>query len=174
MKRKIFTAIAFILFLGIVQFITYYTIASDKLSEQAIKNIEVTPQLRTDTIIFSSVLSVCGNQQETIKPYNLHLSNKEHFKSIKKKLSPSILTEEKDFGMHCDKVVQEASKKMSAKDFEQFMSTHNPFYDKSKLYITALEDQKFFVTVNYNWSAGKEFFNEEDQYVWLFFSWLKI
>ena len=172
MKRKIFTAIAFILFLGIVQFITYYTIANDKLSEQAIKNIEVTPQLRTDTIIFSSAISIHGNQQETIKPYDLNLLKKRNFRLLKDKLSPSVVEEETDYAKHCDKVSQEAAKKMDSVQFAMFVDElHN---NKSKVYITALEEQKFFVTVNYNWSAYKEFFYEEDQYVWVFFSWLKI
>lgn len=174
MKRKILIAIAILLFLAIIQFITYYTLANDKLSEQVIKNIEVNHQLTTDTIVFGSVISVCGNEQGAIDPYNLHLSDKENFKLIKKKLSPSIVMEETEFGIHCEKIVQEAVKNMSTKDFELYISTNNPCYDKSKLYITAIEEQKFFVTVNYNWSANKQFFYEEDQYVWIFFSWLKI
>jgi len=172
MKRKIFTAIAILLFLTIIQFITYYTIANDKLSEQAIKNIEVNPQLTSDTIVFGSIISVCGNQQEMIKPYNLHLTNKEYFKLLKKKLAPSTIVEEAEYGKHCEKIAQEAFKHMDSAQFEMFIN--NLHTNESKLYITALEDQKFFVTVNYNWSANKQFFYEEDQYVWLFFSWLKI
>lgn len=172
MKRKIFTAIAILLFLSIVQFVTYYTIANDKLSEQAIKNIEVTKQLTSDTIIFSSAISVRGNQQETIKPYELHLSKKENLKLIGKKLSPSIVVEETAYAAYCDKVSQEASKHLDTLQFEMFVD--NLYNNKSKLFVTALEDQKFFVTVHYNWSAHKEFFYEEDEYVWIFFSWLKI
>jgi len=146
--------------------------ANDKLSEQAIKNIEINPQLISDTLIFGSVISIRGNQQETIKPYNLHLTNKEHFKLLKKKLSPSVVIEETEYAKHCDKVSEEAAKHLDSLQFELFVDNlHN---NKSKLFITALEDQKFFVTVNYNWSANKQFFYEEDAYVWIFFSWLQI
>ncbi|HSY62129.1 MAG TPA: hypothetical protein VK796_09650 [Cytophaga sp.] len=172
MKRKIFTTTAIILFLGIVQFITYYTIANDKLSEQAIKNIEVTKQLASDTIIFSPVITVLGNQQGEIKPYELHLSNKKYFKLIQKKLAPSAVVEETEYATYCEKISQEAFKQMDSTSFLMFNDNlHN---NKSKLYITALEDHKFFVTVNYNWSANKQFFYEEDEYIWIFFSWLKI
>jgi len=172
MKRKIISATAILLFLTIVQFITYYTIANDKLTEQAIKNIEATPQLTSDTIIFSSAISIRGNQQETIKPYDLHLSKKKNIKLIGKKLVPSIVVEETEYAAYCDKVSQEASKHLDTLQFAMFVD--NLYNNKSKLFITALEEQKFFVTVNYNWVAHKEFFYEEDQYVWIFFSWLKI
>lgn len=175
MKKKIITAVAVILVLTIVQFTTYQTLASKKLSELAIKNIQITKHLASDTIIFGSVISVCGNEQQAIKPYNLHVSDKENFKLLKKKLAPSTVMEETEFSTYSEKVVQNALKKMSTTDFEKFMDTNNPYLNKSRLHLTAIEEQKFFVTVNYNWSGRtKEFFYEEDEYVWIFFSWLKI
>lgn len=172
MKRKIVTAIAVVLFLGIVEFITYHILASDALSKKAIENIEINRQVISDTIIFSSEISVRGNQQETIKPYNLHVSEKENFKLIKKKLYPSVVLKETEYAAYCDKVSQEAVKQLDSVQFAMFVD--NLHEHKTKLFITALEDQKFFVTVNYNWSANKEFYYEEDQYVWIFFSWLQI
>ena len=172
MKRKIFTAIAILLFLTIVQFITYYTIANDKLAEQAINNMDVNPKLTTaDTIIFGSVFAVCGNEKESIKPYNLHLTNKDNFNHIKKRFSPAVVIEESEFGAYCDKIIQDAFKKMSTENFENFISNNTPYKAGERLYITASETQKFFVTINYNWST---YFSKEDQYVWIFFSWLKI
>lgn len=172
MKRKLLTAIAIILFLGIVQFITYKTMSDGKLAKQVIKNIEVNGKLTSDTIIFGSAISIHGNQQETIKPYNLHLVKAENFKLIKDKLSPSVVIEESDYATYCDKASKEACKQLDSAQCALFIDNlHN---NKSKLYITALEQQKFFVTVNYNWSVHREFFYEEGQYVWIFFSWLKI
>ena len=110
MKRKIITATAILLFLAIVQFITYSTISNDKLAEQAIKNIEITKQLTSDTIIFSSAITVHENQQETIKPFELHLTSKGYFKSLNKKLYPSVIVEETEYAAYCEKVSQEASK----------------------------------------------------------------
>lgn len=172
MKRKTITAIVILLFLTIVQFLTYYTIANDKLAEQAINTMDVNPKLTAaDTIIFGSVFAVCGNEKEATKPYNLHLTNKDHFNHIKNKFSPAVVIEESEFGTYCDKVVQEAFKKMSNQNFEKFISNNNPYKAGERLHITASEEQKFYVTINYNWS---NYFHKEDKYVWIFFSWLKI
>lgn len=173
MKRKILTAIAILLFLTIVQFITYNTIANDKLAKQAIKNLEVNPQITSDTIIFGSVITVRWKQElKHITPYNLHLTNREHFKLLKKKLAPSTIIEEAEYGKYYEKIFQEAYKHMDSAQFEMFVDHIHS--NESKLYITALEEQKFFVTVNYNWIKNRESFYEENHYIWVFFSWLKI
>lgn len=170
--RKIVTATIIVAILAGIQLITYYTIARDQLAEKAIKNIEINSRLLSDTIIFSTEIAVHGNQKETIRPYNLNLLNKENFRAVKNKLSPSVVLQEADYAKYCEQVSTEAAGQLDSLQFVLF--TDNLQKNKSRIYITALEEQKFFVTVNYNWSANKEFFYEEGQYVWLFFSWLNI
>jgi len=170
--KKTITALAIITVLAIVQFTTYYTMADDKLAEQVIKNLEANSQLRSNTIIFSSAVSIIGNQQDIIKPYNLHLSKPANFRLIKNKLSPHVVLEEAEYEKQCAQTAEEALKQNDTITWMRF--SDNLYLNKTKLFITALEDQIFFVTVNFNWAENKEFFYNENQYMWFLFSWIKI
>lgn len=147
MKRK-FTILAIALVLAAAQFITYYTIADAKLSNQVIKNLIINTNYPSDTILLNSLVSVSGNQN-SIKLYHLHLSSPENFTLLKKKLAPSIVIDEADKNNNLNMI-------------------------KSKLSIVALEENIFSVTVNTNYAYQSQFYFNEDQYVWFLFSWLKI
>lgn len=171
LAKKLFITLGTVTLLLAIQFTTYYTIANDRLTKAAINNLIVNDNFGADSILFSSTLSIRGNQQELI-PYKLTFSSKENIKLLKKKLQPYTFLTEQEYETYCDAIAQAASKQM--KEPELSALVENLYKNKSRLYITALEDQKFLVTVNTNWSNSKQIQYEEDQYIWILFFWMNI
>lgn len=155
-----------------IQFSTYRTIAADKLSKTTIQNLIVTDNFGSDSIIISSASSVIGNMQERITPYPLNFSSKENRKLLKKKLQAFTVLNEKEYTDYCNKIAQSALPDTSAEARAEFVVNMNK--NKSRLYVTALEEQTFLVAVNTTWSKNSQIQYEEDRYIWLLFFWTTI
>ena len=146
MKRK-FTILAVALVIVAAQFITYHTSAESALSKRVIRDLIINNNYPSDTILLRPLISVSGDK--SIKAYPLQLSSKENFPLLKKKLAPGIVLDATD-------------------------RTSNSTSIKSGLSIVALEEHTFSVTVNTNYSYQSEFYYNEDNYVWILFSWFKL
>jgi hypothetical protein len=164
--KKLFLSIGFALVLIAMEYITYYTIAQKKLPELAIKHLIVNTSSVSDTILFGSTMSIYDNPENPIIPYDLPLTAPEHFKELQKKLSKYTLINEEAYAIYCESVAKQHPKNPEYKS--------NLLKNKSKLYITAIEENMFTVTVNTNWSYKSQFYFTEDHYFWFLFNWVKI
>jgi len=164
--KKLFLSIGFALVLIAVECITYYTIAQKKLPELAIKHLIVNTSSVSDTILFGSTMSIYANPENPITPYNLPLTSKEHFTELQHKLAKYTLINEEEYATYCESVAKKHPDNPSY--------TNNLLKTKSKLYITAIEESMFTVTVNTNWAYKSQFYFTEDHYFWFLFNWVKI
>jgi hypothetical protein len=171
MKKRILIALSIIVVGLIIQFITYSTIASEKLTQSAIKNLIVNNNFGSDSVIFSSKISIRSSKQE-IKQYNLAFSKKENVSLLKKKLYPYTILDDQEYAKYCERASQDVEAKMGKEEAAIFAS--GLYRNKSRLYITAIEEQKFIVAVSTNWSNNNQFQYDEDTYVWLLFFWMTI
>ncbi|WP_018342567.1 hypothetical protein [Cytophaga aurantiaca] len=155
-----------------IQFTTYNTIAKDKLSKTTIQNLIVNDNFGSDSIIISSASSVIGNMQQRITPYPLHFSSKENRKLLKKKLQAFTVLNEKEYTNYSNKIAEAALPDSSAEAKAEFVANMNK--NKSRLYVTALEEQTFIVAVNTTWTKNSQIQYEEDRYLWILFFWTTI
>lgn len=155
-----------------IEFTTYHTIAKDKLSKSAIQNLIVGDNFGSDSVIVSTASSVLGNMQQSITSYPLNFFSKENKKLLKKKLQAYTVVSEKEYTNYCNEITQATLKDSSAKAKAEFIANLNK--NKSRLYITALEEQTFIVAVNTTWTKNSQIQYEEDRYLWILFFWTTI
>ena len=167
--KKTFLASGIILTVLLIECITYYSIASSRLPKRVINNLQIDRNYLSDTIIFGSSITIYGTGKETLTPYSLNLLSKENKKLLRNKLAPNMVWEETALSNFCN---SQQAKNMSSLDCSNFVD--NLKNRKTKLYITALEEQLFSVTVNTNLSSNGQFYYNEDHYTWILFFWLNL
>lgn len=172
LTRKLLITLGVVALLAAIQFTTYYTIANDKLTKSAINNLIVNDNFGSDSIIVSSANSIIGNMQQSIRPYPLNFSSKENKKLLKKKLQAFTVVTEKEYNYYCETMAASAMRDSSAEARAEFIADLNK--GKSRLYITALEEQTCLVAVNTTWSKNSQIQYEEDRYIWILFFWTTI
>ena len=164
--KRLFLIVGFALVLVAIECITYYTIAQKKLPELAIQNLIVNTNSVSDTILFGSTMSIYNNPDNLVTSYDLHLSSKEHFTDLQHKLAKYTLVHEADYATYCESIAKQHPDKPEY--------SYDLVKNKSKLYITAIEEDMFTVTVNTNWAYKNQFYYNEDHYFWFLFNWIKI
>lgn len=164
--KKILFLFGLAVVLIIVQYITYSTIAQNKLPKLAISNLIVNTNCAADTIIFSTEMALYTGGNNDIAPYKLNLLSADHFLELKKKVAPYTFIDEKTFNAYCENIA--IKQQVNPKAMSAFKKS------KSKLFINAVEEHNFYVNVNTNWSYKNQFYFKEDPYIWFLFDWVKI
>lgn len=169
--KKLLISIAAIIILIALQFFTYNTIASDELTKKVIRDLKPNKELKSDTVIFNWIISICGNYKEKIKPYNLHLYTQENQKLIQNRLVNCKVVNAREYAKYCNEIVDNTPE--DNRDEAWFEYVNSLYKNVAELSITALEEKIFFVNVETSWDRTLDSFHNQ-RYLWILFTWIKI